>query len=223
MILKVPSGFYRNVIPPTIGNLGNVTYTISSGEPPRIELNFSKVDRKSQLGKIISDQISVSPDTTVIKYNKSNISVGLEPRPNGSVVEFNDATIDRLNINDFDQQKEFTSSRYNEDSTINSQLLVAYNEFQSRLLSVSERIETLLTTVNNDEIRLNMNISKLQAIDEALKILPDDVVLIEDKGKTSSQISKLKDDISNNRDIITQLNIDKSKFTDSIQRLSKVM
>lgn len=223
MILKIPSGFYRNVIPPTIGNLGNVTYTISSGEPPRIELNFSKVDRKSQLGQIISDTVSISPDTTIIKYNKSNIAVGLEPRPTGSVVEFNDALVDGLGVDDFGQQQEFTSSRYSEDSTTNTQLLIAYDEFQSRLLSVSERIQTLLTIVNNDEIRLNVNISKLQAIEEALKILPDDVMLIEDKNKTSLQISKLREDISNNRDTIAQLNVDKSKFTDSIQRLSKVM
>lgn len=226
MILRTPSGFYRNIIPPRVGNSGNVTYTISSGEPPRIELNFSKVDRSSQFGKIVPDKISISPDTTIIKYNKSNLSTGMEPRPVGSTIEFNDIFIDRsgsLNVDEHSQQKEFTSARYSDNSTVDSQLLIAYDEFQSRLLTISEKTETLFTTISNDEIRLNMNISKLQAIDEALKILPDDNMLIEDKERVSSQISKLESDISDNRKIVVQSSTEKSNLINSIQRLSKVI
>jgi transcriptional regulator with XRE-family HTH domain len=222
MILKAPSGFYKTLIPPAVGNSGSVTYTISSGLPPFPDLNFNKITRLASIGKIISDETDDPPYISTLRHSSSEVATGIEPRPSGSIIEFNDQ-FRTLNISEVNEVNEFISSDFRLDEPINKDIIIAYDRYRTKLLEVSEKLRSVLTIIENDEIALNVNIAKLQAISEALKIIPDSQLLESDRETTIKSIEEIELRLVTNRLSVGELDKERLELSTSTQKLSKVI
>lgn len=222
MILKSPSGFFRTVLPPSIGNTGNVTYTISSNELPRGELYFLKINKRISPPQLHSSANIGVPSISTLIAKQNNILNGREPRPMGSVIEFTDQ-YKTMQISNQDLNEEFTFTKFSNNSTVDSELFEAYKSYQSKLLETSQQISSIKVKIDNDEISINVNVAKLQAINEALEILPDNTSLVNERQFVISIIEELELEIFKNKTIIIELDGLKSKYTDAVRKLSKVI
>lgn len=105
MIINKPTGMYRDVIPESPDDSGNIIFTISSTNPPRNVLNFQQIPtgvaarrraeraadavlRRSNLGPLV---------LTDKKNNRSSIIRGNSMFNAGEVVEFNGEPADTVN------------------------------------------------------------------------------------------------------------------------------
>ena len=96
MIITAPTGLYKSVIPQSPDQSGDVTFTISTTDPPRRELLFNKippgVERRLRQPFIHSDEVrrSVIGDllNTVSKSDKSLAGLGNKQFEVGDILEF---------------------------------------------------------------------------------------------------------------------------------------
>jgi hypothetical protein len=226
MILDFPSGFYKNILPPSPENRGNVTYVISTEAPPRGALFFLKI--ANNLAVASPSLVATDPQGTIqfgTLRSFRNISViDTSPRPIGSVLEFNDEykTLDVRN-GSLDESVDFP--RFSNVSTdpVNAKLYQAYVTAQKQLLTASQESSIKQVQIENTERSTNAAISSLQATQEALKILVNDQELLDTVTDLESQIAANESLIDTLRDEILALDVQRSQLADSVRRLSKVI
>jgi hypothetical protein len=97
MIIKYPTGFYRDVLPSKASDSTSVTYLISNSLPPRSSLVFPKlpdalVSRKIDRGnRPIDPSVYGALAVTVTKSAPTNVLSGVKAIDLGEVIEFEDA------------------------------------------------------------------------------------------------------------------------------------
>ena len=97
MIIKYPTGFYKNVLPSVPSDSTSVTFTISNSLPPRSSLVFPKLptaleQRKLHVPVKSSDASQYGALAfTITKAAPSNIISGVKAVDLGDVIEFEDA------------------------------------------------------------------------------------------------------------------------------------
>jgi hypothetical protein len=97
MIIKYPTGFYRDVLPSKASDSTSVTYLISNSLPPRSSLVFPKlpdalVGRKIDRGnRPIDPSVYGALAVTVTKSAPTNVLSGVKAIDLGEVIEFEDA------------------------------------------------------------------------------------------------------------------------------------
>lgn len=199
-----------------------MTYTVSSAKPPGGELYFLKVNRKTPLSRLYPDTDVGIPETSVLATRQINVLAGTESRPVGSAIDFNDR-YKELMSGDGSLNEEFTFSKFNSSSTTNPELFEAYGLYQTRLFEVSQRILALNVEISNNETLINLNVAKLQAVDDAIGILPNNVNLTNEKQFLIDAISELELLVSAGKTELKESEKLKSEYTDSIRKLSKVI
>lgn len=98
MIIKYPTGFYRDVLPQNPEDVGNVTFTISNSPPPRTNLVYPKisvglVNRKRQVEVISIDERRQELGSlifTISSAQRSDIGSNSRQYELGEVLEFTD-------------------------------------------------------------------------------------------------------------------------------------
>jgi hypothetical protein len=97
MIIKYPTGFYKNVLPAKNSDSTSVTYVISNNLPPRSSLVFPKLPEALVNRRVNrpTQPPAVSPygalAVTVTKSAPSNVLSGVKAIDLGQVLEFEDA------------------------------------------------------------------------------------------------------------------------------------
>lgn len=97
MIIKYPTGFYKNVLPSVPSDSTSVTFTISNSLPPRSSLVFPKLPTALEQRKLHEPVKSSDASQygalafTITKAAPSNIISGVKAVDLGDVIEFEDA------------------------------------------------------------------------------------------------------------------------------------
>lgn len=97
MIIKYPTGFYRDVLPSKESDSASVTYLISNSLPPRSSLVFPKLPDALVNKKIdrpvgpLNSNVYGALALTVTKSAPTNILSGVKAIDLGEVIEFEDA------------------------------------------------------------------------------------------------------------------------------------
>ncbi len=226
MIINYPTGFYKSILPPSIGNSMNVTYAISGGKPPRGALYFLKIG--GGLAAASPPLVSTAPQGSItsssLRSNRSNSVVGVAPRPIGSVVEFTD-NYKTLNVRTDSLNESVNFPKFSDKATdnLNLKLLSAYQSYQTELMKVSQQSLSKQIEIENIEISINVAVSSLQATEEALKIMVNDIDLLLAKIDLEQQIILNEQQIVTLSNEILSLDYKRSSLTDSIQKWSKVI
>ena len=105
MIIKFPTGLYSNILPQSLQDSGNVTFTISNSTPPRTNLIFPKipsgiVDRKRSIrSSDILKRRSVIGDLvfTISQSSRNDEGTNDKTFETGQVLEFSDVPLKSLN------------------------------------------------------------------------------------------------------------------------------
>lgn len=98
MIIKTPTGLYSSVLPHNPGDGGNVTFTISTADPPRTNLLFPKLSPGVSDRRKLPRTIDVAvrrQDLDVLLYTvqrsgRSALGTGMRQYEVGQVLEFGD-------------------------------------------------------------------------------------------------------------------------------------
>lgn len=226
MIINNPTGFYKSIIPPSVGNSGNYTYVISNNDPPRGSLFFFKINLRlaSTSVPIISMPPTGSQYSGTLKSYR-NISLSGNPvRPIGTVIEFNDSKNKLSDISPIlNQSTDF--SGFNDESTdsINSKLRNSYERFKNKLIITVQELQNSYVLVSNLEREFNTYSASLTAVEQALLLEPTDDDLLNVKNELNIKIGINNTKIKILHDLINKLSVDKTKYEDAIRSLVKVI
>lgn len=226
MILNFPSGFYRTILPPASGNQGNVTFTISNNAPPRGALFFLKID--NNLARTSPSLLPSEPqgdiNSSTLRAFRNVSIIDREPRPIGSVLEFNDQykTI-QGERNSLDQTVDFPRFNSGDVNAANPRLKEAYEVTQRSLLQISSSSLTKQSEIENLERLTNTLIASLEATEAALAVFPGDTSLTATLDNLNSQISINQTQIDLLKSEIVVLDDQRLQAEERIRQLSKVI
>lgn len=198
MIIKYPTGYYKEVLPSSPSDGGNITYTISNTEPPRSNLSFQRIPngvKSKQASNKIHDrsnygQLAISYSTataTDLNDNSSNYQIG-------QVIEFNefsDRSINPLLITDNIEERhdllvfDYTSLGLdiNDEKVIANSSINKLNQYKQLLNDTLKQRKNAEVLIASSQKRINdidRNLDALSLLDQS-----DDIVAIINKLRSS--------------------------------------
>jgi len=187
MIINSPTGLYKNVIPAAPSNSGNVTYTISMADPPRISELYPKIPEGVSNRKKLLKTITTTPRKSVgglafttSKASATTASNNVKQFGMGQVLEFGS-----VNVRAVDPMLVSNKTEYKHDVAvidydklgvdIDGQLIVGEASFvvHKRL---SDKLNDLKELRANSEVLINNNqkiINETRRTTGALKVIVD--------------------------------------------------
>ncbi len=197
MIIKYPTGYYSSALPSTPSQAGNITYYISTSEPPRTQLQYPQVPlgivqksksprdldpitRRSQVGELIY---------TISEGLLTSTATGKRQYEIGQIIEFTEdsgAAVDPMLVTGKTEVRhdtnlfDLTSMGLNSDeiTVIENSTLLALNEITDSLNRVKQlRIDT--------EIEIN---SLQKTINELVKTINSLEVTRQQTGQTGETV-----------------------------------
>lgn len=231
MIIKYPTGYYRTILPKE-GESGNVTYTISSNQPPRASLVFPKLpaplstgksfsaytqaQRRAAVGQLIYTSTSNTqnePTSSVLRYESGQL-LDFNTNPNVPVVSVDvSPLLIRHDTNAIDLQSAGVDGKSIEVSaaTAIDKLTIEYKAISASLLSLSANLDSVQKSLN-EAVRASSALSSLLSVDnsqpiiDAFNAIQKRVVdLTNDKTNITSNINALNADLASKRNSIISL------------------
>jgi hypothetical protein len=187
MIINSPTGLYKNVIPAAPSNSGNVTYTISMADPPRISELYPKIPEGVSNRKKLLKTITTTPRKSVgglafttSKASATTASNNVKQFGMGQVLEFGS-----VNVRAVDPMLVSNKTEYKHDVAvidydklgvdIDGQLIVGEASFVVHK-KLSDKLNDLKELRANSEVLINNNqkiINETRRTTGALKVIVD--------------------------------------------------
>tara|TARA_R110000751_G_scaffold274677_1_gene375569 strand:- start:1878 stop:2609 length:732 start_codon:yes stop_codon:yes gene_type:complete len=187
MIINSPTGLYKNAIPAAPSNSGNVTYTISMADPPRISELYPKIPEGVSNRKKLLKTITTTPRKSVgglafttSKASATTASNNVKQFGMGQVLEFGS-----VNVRAVDPMLVSNKTEYKHDVAvidydklgvdIDGQLIVGEASFVVHK-KLSDKLNDLKELRANSEVLINNNqkiINETRRTTGALKVIVD--------------------------------------------------
>lgn len=239
MIIRYPSGLYTSVLPKKPSDGGNVTFLISSTDPPRSllqflqipigishrtrdELVYTKQERRGTLGELV---FSIS------KSNASVVGSGKKQYEVGEVLEFD--TTAQISVTPM-LVPEITQIRHDTNLLDYSGLGISADELlniERAAQSAMNRLETELNAARQNRSNAEVDISKNQkSINETIKAISALETLSEIDGSVVPVIDKLRSnliDLENTKSLLMSqadsYAVEASQIVDKMRKLTQVV
>lgn len=242
MIIRFPTGLYRNVLPKSPSDSGSVTYLISNSEPPRTDLLFPKIPNGVLNRKRISRdaeplrrrKVVGSLAFTVSKSSRDISGNDDKILETGQVLEFSDSpvrSVDPMLVgNDTQIRHDINTINYqpldvsdDELQAISDAALMASRSLAERLNDVRQKrknAEQLVVTNQKIINDANRTINALRAVVESSEAGQDIVDLIIKLESRKTQAFVDRDAATADANVLA---VEASKIQDEIRTISVVL
>jgi LysM repeat protein len=203
MIINFPTGFYVNVIPASLSDVGNVTFTISDSNPPRSELLFPQIPTglyyrkrsKNNSDRYLSDPIfyNSSANSQVLNNNTQQFEIGqlIDPKPPADIfltnVDVYGSHSSTHNLNRLDLADMGLDVK--EIKAINDNSRTIYLDLVILLNSIKASVNSYDTEINKRQKLLNETNKASSAVIVMIENLSDGVVK-DELTKTKESLDK---------------------------------
>jgi hypothetical protein len=198
VIVKYPTGLYKDVLPADPSDRGNVTFTISNSPPPRTNLVFPKVplgivekkrgvtpmpvvDRRQYVGQLV---FSVS------KARRKEIGNATRQYEIGSLLEFTEPfaeIVDPMLVNEVTEMRHDTNALDTDAMGITGTDLEEMNAASLRTQKIlTDRLNALKRQRADAETVINVRQKTINEIDRTLSAL--EVIVVSDPDSEVAQI-----------------------------------
>ncbi len=236
MIIRFPTGLYKNVLPKVESDSTSVTYTISSTDPPRTELQFQQVPTgvERQLRNFpihtLQTRRAANGDLiyTISKSNYSNVGWGAKQFEVGQVLEFStvdESTVDPLLVGDTEIRHDTNLLDYDAIGLSSAEQDLIKSSADAQFKELSDELNVLKMSHSDTSILLNTNQKTINEVSKAISALgqlsTDGISSI--VAKLNARLTELTVEKNTLIETLNSIAAEASSVSDSLKQLSELV